>query len=58
MIFGTNFIGLLTYPFRAWKKGAEGGSVPRIGFKDIGGLQEAKEELGEVISYFRNPQSF
>ncbi|CAI2198863.1 4779_t:CDS:2, partial [Funneliformis geosporum] len=25
----------------------EGSSVPSIGFKDIGGLQEAKEELGE-----------
>ena len=32
--------------------------MPRIGFKDIGGLQEAKEELGEVVSYFHNPHSF
>jgi cell division protease FtsH len=58
MFFGTNFIGFLTYPFRAWKKGTEGSRIPRVGFKDIGGLQEAKEELGEVISYFHNPQSF
>src|SRR4051794_33164622 len=58
MIFGTNFIGFITYPFRAWKKRAEEGNVPRVGFKDIGGLQEAKEELGEVVSYFHNPQSF
>jgi len=31
---------------------------PRISFKDIGGLHEAKEELQEIVAYFRNPQDF
>src|SRR4051812_2524964 len=56
MIFGTNIIGVISYPFR--RKGRKQVTVPGIGFKDVGGLQEAKEELGEVISYFRNPQPF
>jgi len=29
-----------------------------ISFKDIGGLTEAKEELGEVIDYFKNSEYF
>ncbi|RHZ36511.1 AAA family ATPase [endosymbiont GvMRE of Glomus versiforme] len=29
-----------------------------VRFKDIGGLDEAKEELQEIITYFRNPQVF
>ncbi|CAH1760568.1 12942_t:CDS:2 [Entrophospora sp. SA101] len=29
-----------------------------VRFKDIGGLEEAKEELQEIITYFRNPQIF
>ncbi|CAH1755782.1 23655_t:CDS:2 [Entrophospora sp. SA101] len=33
-------------------------SIPNISFREVGGLQEAKEELGEVVSYFRNPQVF
>jgi len=58
MIFGTNFIGFISYPFRGWKKGAGGAGVPRTRFKDVGGLQEAKEELGELVTYFHNPQTF
>lgn len=53
--FGTNFMGAL-FSFRS--RDVEVTDIPRIGFKDIGGLQEAKEELGEVIHYFRNPQIF
>ncbi|RHZ37210.1 AAA family ATPase [endosymbiont GvMRE of Glomus versiforme] len=29
-----------------------------VRFKDIGGLDEAKEELQEIITYFRNPSVF
>ncbi|MCE8167832.1 MAG: AAA family ATPase [Candidatus Moeniiplasma glomeromycotorum] len=58
LIFGTNFIGVISYPFRGWKKSERETSVPRMGFKDVGGLHEAKEELSEIVSYFRNPQVF
>ncbi|CAG8574738.1 5334_t:CDS:2 [Ambispora gerdemannii] len=57
-MFGTNFTGIISYPFRGWKKSGKEVIIPGIGFKDVGGLQEAKEELGEVVSYFHNPQSF
>ena len=33
-------------------------SSSAVRFKDIGGLEEAKEELQEVVDYFRNPQFF
>src|SRR3954471_9746712 len=58
MMFGTNFTGIISYPFRGWKKSGKEVIIPGIGFKDVGGLHEAKEELGEVVSYFHNPQSF
>ena len=56
LIFNTSFIDLISYPFKSKSVGGDG--VPSLGFKDIGGLQEAKEELGEIVSYFRNPQVF
>jgi len=32
--------------------------VPNFQFQNVGGLYEAKEELQEVVSYFRNPRAF
>ncbi|WNE40274.1 MAG: ATP-dependent zinc metalloprotease FtsH [Mycoplasmataceae bacterium] len=58
MVFGTNFVGIISYPFKGWKKKGELVATPKVEFKDVGGLQEAKEELGEIVSYFQNPQSF
>jgi len=58
MFFSTNFTGILFYPFKNWKKGAQESSIPHLKFKDIGGLNEAKEELAEIVTYFHNPQIF
>ena len=31
---------------------------PKVTFKDIAGIDEAKEELGEIIDFLKNPQKF
>lgn len=43
---------------RSRHRGVELADSPSIKFKDIGGLHEAKEELQEIIAYFRNPHVF
>jgi len=54
--FGTNFIGFFTSFFKSDDN--QKNIIPNITFNSIGGLQEAKEELREVVDYFRNPQIF
>jgi len=43
---------------RSRRRGMELADSPSVKFKDIGGLHEAKEELQEIVAYFRNPQVF
>ncbi len=38
--------------------GAEGTSKERIGFDDVAGLKEAKEELEEIVDFLKNPQKY
>ncbi|CAG8836159.1 11297_t:CDS:2, partial [Racocetra persica] len=45
MIFGTNILGAIAYPFRNWGRGTGETDVPKIGYKDVGGYDEVKEEL-------------
>jgi len=34
------------------------GSLPRVTFADVAGVDEAKEELGEIIEFLRDPKKF
>jgi len=38
--------------------GAEGHSSEKITFQDVAGLQEAKEELKEVVDFLKNPKKY
>ena len=52
----------LTKSFFSFLFGERGESsqfcIPNFQFQNVGGLYEAKEELQEVVSYFRNPRAF
>jgi len=56
--FGFNFLGRSFYSFGSWSKESQETNISNTKFYNVGGLQEAKEELGEIVSYFRNPQAF
>ncbi|MDD5606765.1 MAG: ATP-dependent zinc metalloprotease FtsH, partial [Candidatus Pacebacteria bacterium] len=43
---------------RAKLFGAEGHSKEKIGFDDVAGLKEAKEELKEIVDFLKNPQKY
>ncbi|CAG8455101.1 15933_t:CDS:10 [Cetraspora pellucida] len=49
--FGTNILGTIAYPFRNWGRRAGEVDVPKIGYKDVGGYDEVKEELNEIAEY-------
>lgn len=38
--------------------GAEGHPTQKISFKDVAGLEQAKEELNEVVDFLKNPQKY
>lgn len=38
--------------------GAEMRAIEKVTFKDVAGLKEAKEELGEVVDFLKNPQKY
>lgn len=59
-IFNTNITGRLFSLFSTffWGDSRHRVVISSFSFQEIGGCQEAKEELREVISYFHNPEPF
>jgi len=55
-ILGGQLIGRIFSGSR--RRRVEAADDSGVRFKDIGGLDEAKEELQEIITYFRNPHVF
>ncbi len=39
-------------------KGDENDKTPKIGFNDVAGLEEVKEELAEIIDFLKNPEKY
>lgn len=71
LLFMAAFIGLLFFLFRQMQAGNQQAfnfarsrarrydqNQPRITFEDVADLEEAKEELREVIEFLKNPQRF
>lgn len=58
IFFGTKIISSTLSMINLRKPSGKLVENPILTFKDIGGLHEAKEELQEIISYFRNPKIF
>ncbi|MEA2092514.1 MAG: ATP-dependent zinc metalloprotease FtsH [Patescibacteria group bacterium] len=38
--------------------GEKGSPSPKVSFQDVAGLEEVKEELGEVVDFLKNPSRF
>ncbi|MBL4821889.1 MAG: ATP-dependent zinc metalloprotease FtsH [Gammaproteobacteria bacterium] len=55
---GKGYPGGGVFSFTKSKAKLTRGEDIKVGFKDIAGLKHAKEDLGEVIDFLRNPQKY